>query len=67
MANLQNLPRRKKPLFLSSLGRKVKSALAYGMATDFMFLVRNLSLIGGLVLLASEAYITKNRKNQFIN
>ena len=37
MANLQNLPRRKKPSFLSSLGNKVKSALEYGMAAKGLF------------------------------
>ena len=37
MANLQNLPRRKKPSFLSSLGNKVKSALEYGMAVKGLF------------------------------
>ena len=37
MANLQNLPRRKKPSFLSSLGNKVKSAFEYGMAAKGLF------------------------------
>ena len=37
MANLQNLPRRKKPSFLSSLGNKVQSAFEYGMAAKGLF------------------------------
>ena len=37
MANLQNLPRRKKPSFLSSLGNKVKNAFEYGMAAKGLF------------------------------
>ena len=37
MANLQNLPRRKKPSFLSSLGNKVKDAFEYGMAAKGLF------------------------------
>ena len=37
MANLQNLPRRKKPSFFSSIGNKVKSALEYGMAAKGLF------------------------------
>ena len=31
MANLQNLPRRRKPSFLTSVGNKVKTAFEYGM------------------------------------
>ena len=37
MANLQNLPRRKKPSFLTSLGNKVKTAFEYGMAAKGLF------------------------------
>ena len=38
MANLQNLPRRKKKTsFLSSLGNKVKTALEYGMQAKGLF------------------------------
>ena len=37
MANLQNLPRRKKPSFLTSVGNKVKSAFEYGMAAKGLF------------------------------
>ena len=37
MANLQNLPRRKKPSFLSSVGNKVKTAFEYGMAAKGLF------------------------------
>ena len=37
MANLQNLPRRKKPSLISSLGNKVKTAFEYGMAAKGLF------------------------------
>ena len=37
MANLQNLPRRRKPSFLSSVGNKVKTALEYGMQAKGLF------------------------------
>ena len=37
MANLQNLPRRKKPSFLSSVGNKVTTAFEYGMAAKGLF------------------------------
>ena len=37
MANLHNLPRRRKPSFFSSIGNKVKSALEYGMAAKGLF------------------------------
>ena len=37
MASLQNLPRRKKPSFLSSLGNKIKNAFEYGMAAKGLF------------------------------
>ena len=37
MANLQNLPRRKKPSFLTSVGNKVKTAFEYGMAAKGLF------------------------------
>ena len=37
MANLQYLPRRKKPSFLSSVGNKVKTAFEYGMAAKGLF------------------------------
>ena len=37
MANLQNLPRRKKPSFLTSVGNKVRTAFEYGMAAKGLF------------------------------
>ena len=37
MANLKNIPRRKKPSFLSSVGNKVKTAFEYGMAAKGLF------------------------------
>ena len=37
MAHLNNLPRRRKHSFLSSLGNKVKMAMEYGAATKGLF------------------------------
>ena len=37
MANLQNLPRRKRPSFFSSIGNEVKTAFEYGMAAKGLF------------------------------
>ena len=60
MANLQNLPRRKKPSFLSSLGNKVKSALEYGMAAKGLFdmgkgIYQGVSTYGPMIYNAAKA------------
>ena len=60
MANLQNLPRRKKPSFLTSVGNKVKSAFEYGMAAKGLFdmgkgIYQGVSTYGPMVYNAAKA------------
>ena len=60
MANLQNLPRRKKTSFLSSLGNKVKSAFEYGMAAKGLFdmgkgIYQGVSTYGPMIYNAAKA------------
>ena len=60
MANLQNLPRRKRPSFFSSLGNKVKTAFEYGMAAKGLFdmgkgIYQGVSTYGPMVYNAAKA------------
>ena len=60
MANLQNLPRRKKPSFLSSVGNKVKTAFEYGMAAKGLFdmgkgIYQGVSTYGPMIYNAAKA------------
>ncbi|EPZ34874.1 Surfeit locus 4 domain-containing protein [Rozella allomycis CSF55] len=41
----------------------ILQSIFYGFALDWKYLLRNLSLLGGLILLASESYITMDKKN----
>ncbi|KAJ8656963.1 hypothetical protein O0I10_007297 [Lichtheimia ornata] len=47
------------------LGVVVAQALGYGLVFDFQFFLRNLSVIGGLMMVLSESMIQKNKQAMF--
>ncbi|KAI9320167.1 SURF4 family-domain-containing protein [Dichotomocladium elegans] len=48
------------------LGTVVAQAFGYGLVFDFQFFLRNLSLIGGLMMVLSESMLNKDKKSSMM-